>query len=302
MPSKQPVLIHPKTAVSVGFLHDNVGANLEIAKEYDVPEMQKRYRVHEDTAIIVSAGPSLEDYATTLRRDLRKGQRAKSGRGRRRLFCIKHALPRLAALNIVPDYCVILDARPIKGVSTHGVVREGLYESANKSTIFFVASMTDPDTFRYLLDKGHKCILWHAITKGLEKHTGHIKRAVPGGTSAVMRSIGVVHTLGFRKAIMYGMDSSFKDDDLPADLDKDLVNTQGYKYMHVCAENEETGELTPEHYTSGELCAQFQDLEKFLANPLTDIEMSFQTGGLVGDMVKFWPNRTIRENFEDSLL
>ena len=71
-----------------------------------------------------------------------------------KVFCVKHSYPKLLKNGIKPFACVILDPRPIEGVSTHNIVRKDLFKKIDKSTIFLVASMTDPSVTKHLLSKG----------------------------------------------------------------------------------------------------------------------------------------------------
>ena len=94
-------------------------------------------RPHNETAIIVSGGPSTdwEELKDTIRME---------GEENCKVVCVKHSYPNLLKNKIVPWACIILDPRPIGGVSTHGVVRKSLFKTIHKDTIFMPASMTDP--------------------------------------------------------------------------------------------------------------------------------------------------------------
>ena len=155
-------------------------------------------------AYIISAGPSMEKYVKEL------GLKEKMKHPNRGfvVFRVKHALPRLMAMGIEPDFCVILDSRDLDKDSTHGVNRKSLFEKIPEKTIFMVASMSNPGYAEHLLSNGARVVGWHTEVTGLKDLGALIRPPVlTGGTSSGTRSISIAHSLGIRKITLVGFDS-----------------------------------------------------------------------------------------------
>ena len=89
---------------------------------------------------------------------------------------------------------------------------------------------------------------------------------ITGGTCAAMRSIGIMHTLGFRKFHLFGYDCSMPE---PPDEDKDQKMEDGKpKYLKV-------GVKDQEFWTTGELIAMAQDCEKLFSKEDVDMKINF---------------------------
>ena len=163
-------------------------------------------------------------------------------------MCVKHSYPKLLEQQIQPWGCIILDPRPITGISTHGIKRKELFKIVDDKTIFFTASMTDPSVTRFLKKRTSKIVGWHAFTQTLQEDIKqkvvdkHIKVAeslgieegamlITGGTCAAMRAISLMHTLGFRKYELFGYDCSVPE---LSDKDKKKLTPEGkQKYLKV---------------------------------------------------------------------
>ena len=64
--------------------------------------------------------------------------------------------------------CVILDPRPVNGVSTHGVKRKDLFKTVDPDTMFVIASMTDISAVDYIMSKTKNVRGFHAFTGALQ--------------------------------------------------------------------------------------------------------------------------------------
>jgi hypothetical protein len=205
------------------------------------------------------------------------------GRASPKVVCVKHSYPTLLKEGISPWACVILDPRPIEGISTHGVVRKDLFKTIDKKTIFMPASMTDPSITKLIKKKTNNIIGWHAFTQSLQENQKDklVNNAVKvneelgiaegatmitGGTCAAMRSIGIMHTLGFRKFHLFGYDCSFPE---PSEEEKEKLLEDGKpKYLKV-------GIKDKEYWTTGELIAMAQDCEKLFSKEDVDMKINF---------------------------
>lgn len=249
---KIPFEVNPVHCVDTDLIRDNARENISLIDSWlQVAEP------HNDVAWLMSGGP-------TLRRRFEEGFFTPSDFQNKdschKIICVKHSLPVLRDFNVVPYVCVTLDPRPIKEKSTHGILRQNLYEAAHKDTIFLVASMTDPSVTKFLLERGNRVVGWHVANGTLEGIKG-VEFAVGGGSCASSRALYIADILGFRKQRLVGYDGSYLKDDLPSDLGPKTVQSISMsfdrKYLNL-----DIGSYR--FYTTGELAAQAQDLEKIL--------------------------------------
>jgi hypothetical protein len=166
-----------------------------------------------------------------------------------------------------------------------------LFATLDKDTNFFLASMTDPSVTNFLKDKGVRLWGWHAFTDSLRQEEdqgqqiqnqqvklneelGIPKGAtlITGGTCAAMRSIGLLHTMGFRDLHLFGFDSCRKKP-----TKKEMTETTGDleggetprpKYIQVNVKDKT-------YWTTGELLAMAQDCEKVFNDPGLEGVLSF---------------------------
>ena len=282
-PREIPIMVQPKDSVPDEYIRDNIIANNEL-----IGMWVSRCRPHALPGIILSAGPSLN--TEQIRHDYYYGKKVTGTK----LLCVKHSLPRLMEAGIVPWGCTVLDPRPVDGVSTHGVLRKDLFRDIDPRTTFFVASMTDPSVTRLLLDRGATVVGFHAYSQAIQRVANDPAYPlspdtvyITGGTCAATRSIGLLHTLGFRDITLAGFDGSVPE---PADSEKEdtIVSHDGKereKYLKVKINGKE-------FWTTGELLAFAQDCERMFDKVDMDTELSFIGEGTL--CAETWVNRKIR--------
>jgi len=266
-----PIVIQPRDCMPKEDIQNNVKENTKLINRWI-----DRAKPNNDTAIIISGGQSTDwdEVRNVLRME---------GEDRCKVVCVKHSYPALLEKKIQPWACVILDPRPIEGLSTHGVVRKDLFKKIDKKTIFMPASMTDPSIIKLIKKKTSNIIGWHAFTQSLQENSKDklINNAVKvneelgiaegatmitGGTCAAMRSIGIMHTLGFRNFHLFGYDCSLPE---PSDEDKQMKLEDGKpKYIKV-------GVGDKEFWTTGELIAMAQDCERLFSKEDVDMRINF---------------------------
>lgn len=198
-------------------------------------------QAHDRSALLVSAGPTLPDYLDDIR--------AKQAAGAV-VFAVKHAYPTLLAAGIRPDFTVVLDPRPVSGVSTHGKVRTTLFEGMGPDDKVLMATMTHPSVRLELEAKGARIIGWHAHTASTQHaNLTAFQRGlvVGGGTCSATRMPMLAFTLGFRRLEFYGYDFFYPADTKPEQIKQQLMKVQ-------------VGEDQREFLTTGELVAAMQDL------------------------------------------
>lgn len=266
-----PIVIQPRDCMPKEDIQNNVKQNTKIIKKW-----VGRASPNDEVALIVSGGSSTDfDKVRSIIK--------MEGEERTKVVCVKHSYPTLLKEGISPWACVILDPRPIEGISTHGVVRKDLFKTIDKKTIFMPASMTDPSITKLIKKKTNNIIGWHAFTQSLQENQKDklVNNAVKvneelgiaegatmitGGTCAAMRSIGIMHTLGFRKFHLFGYDCSFPE---PSEEEKEKLLEDGKpKYLKV-------GIKDKEYWTTGELIAMAQDCEKLFSKEDVDMKINF---------------------------
>lgn len=276
---KVPVQVQPRDCVPPDNIQDNVRENLELFSS-----MVERCHWHDGKIVLASAGPSLIENIEDIRKLQDEGAK---------VVCVKHSHNLLIENGIIPWGCVILDPRPFDGVSTHGIVRKDLLNKPHPDIKYFIASMTNIEVTKHLVDKGATVIGWHAFTTALmEMDELKDTQLITGGTCSAMRSIGITHTLGFREFHIFGMDCSY--DGIPEDLDeRDMYGKKKWLKIGILNEKTKTEDI---FYTTGELLALAQDFESLLKrDDQVDMDLYVYGRGVVPSIFKSsnyecWPN------------
>ena len=298
-----PIVVHPRDCVPKDYIKNNIKSNMTLI---DPKKWVTKHMAHQQKAILVSAGPYL-DYGA-LKMFIKDNPDAK-------LLTVKHAYPHLIANGIKPWGCIILDPRPITGVSTHNVVRKDLFKNLDPDTNFFVASMTDPSVTNFFISKQSKIWGWHAFTdslrqedeQGTQIQNQQVKVAddlgipkgatmITGGTCAAMRGIGILHTMGFRNIDLVGFDSC-RDEPSKEELTEVTGDIEGGevpkpKYIEVSVDEKK-------YWTTGELLAMAQDCEKVFQDEGLEGVLSFHgKDTMVADLWEIQQKKKTRPEFE----
>ena len=298
-----PIIVHPRDCVPKDYIRDNIKSNMTLINP---KKWLTKHPGHRGSAAVISAGPYL---------DYKKLKKFTKDNPETKLLAVKHAYPKLLEHDIKPWGCIILDPRPITGVSTHNIVRKDLLKDIDPDTRFFVASMTDPSVTNHLIENKAKMWGWHAFTdslrqeteQGTQIHNQQVKVSeelgipqgatlITGGTCAAMRGIGVLHTLGFRDIHLFGFDCC-RDEPTKEEKTETTGDLEGGevpkpKYMEVNV-NEKT------YWTTGELLAMAQDCEKVFADEGLEGVLSFHgEDTMVADLWAINKERQTRPDFE----
>lgn len=273
-----PIVVRPKDCMPKDYIINNVNQNLKLIKNWGIA---KSCRPNAEHAIIVSAGPSTDF------KELRRVIKQTNGV----VLSVKHSYPKLLKENIHQWGCIILDPRPIDGISTHGILRKDLFETVDSTTNFFVASMTDPSVTKHLMERTKNIHGWHAYSDAVREAAQNPKMFeissqtnipkdttfVTGGTCAAMRGFGLMHILGFRNFHLFGFDCNVTG--LTDDQKKEQLDDKP-KYIPV----ETNGE---KFWTTGELLAMAQDCERLFNNKTIDANIKlYGSGTLVSEVFK----------------
>ena len=270
-----PIIVHPRDCVPKDFIKDNIQNNMKL-----ITTWLGKFPIHKGNVILVSGGPYLN--INKLKQHIKNNPSSK-------IVCVKHSYPTLINNGILPWACIVLDPRPITGVSTHGIVREELFKKIEKKTKFFVASMTDPSVTKYLIAKGAEIHGWHAYTESL-RDPNEQKKAIKnnsvtlnpdigipqgstlitGGTCAAMRALGIFHTMGFRHFDLFGFDSSMEEP-----TKEQMKETTGAEDEEPRPKYFQVGVGDKNYWTTGELLAMAQDCEKTFKEPPMEMNLNF---------------------------
>lgn len=259
-----PIVVQPKDSMPEEYIINNINENQKLINRWG---FVKACKPNNKEAIIVSAGPSIDW-------NLLKRKIEETGGP---VICVKHSYPLLLKNGIQPYACVVLDPRPVEGVSTHGIVRKDLFQEVHPQTKFLVASMTDISATKFILSKTDNVYGWHAYSESIRdkaavgKFEVHKTVNIPegttfvtGGTCSAMRAIGMFHVLGFRTFHLFGFDCSVPD--VTEEMKKQTVENNKPKYMKV--------ETNGVHFwTTGELLAMAQDCERLFNNKEIDMNI-----------------------------
>jgi len=224
----------------------NIRANVSYAVNL-LSDFLQPCDAHDGVAIFCSAGPSLEKHIEELR------ELAKSPDNY--ILCVKHSHDKLIAAGIVPWACILLDPR------SHV---QDFIENPHPGVIYLTATMVHPSTIDRLQERKAKILAYNALV-GAREETVLPSKAylINGGTTSAVRGISVLHFLGFKKFRLYGYDSCYTE---PKNR-KELTKVGQQMHYQVTASGRT-------FWTSAELIAQVQDMEKLLSvAPHLDIEV-----------------------------
>ena len=296
--TRMPIVVTPRDSRPKEEIFDNIKANKKLIKNFG---WLKHSKINNETAIIVSGGEST-DYKKL--KDMIESYKDYN-KENCKVFCVKHSYPKLIQHGIQPFMCVILDPRPITGISTHGVKRKDLFKTIDNKTLFLVASMTDPSVTKHLIKKKATILGWSAYSEALRdtditdkiklhKDTGidEGETLVSGGTCAAMRTISIAHILGFRNFELFGFDCSVPK--VTEEMSKEILNNKP-KYFKV----ETNGEY---FWTTGELLAMAQDCEKLFDNKEIDVSINMNGKNTLVSAVYKNSMRAKESQYSDILL
>lgn len=152
------------------------------------------YEPHDRTLALCGYGPSIRDFVDELRHSNAD------------IMTTSGAHDVLVANGVFPTYHVECDAQKHKAK---------LLKRQNDVTQYLIASCCHPDVFDNL--EGRNVALWHIAHSPEEdaEVDKYVTRAVKviGAPSSGGRAMGLAFVLGYRRFIIYGMDSSFPFDE-----------------------------------------------------------------------------------------
>lgn len=168
------------------------GKNILSALERKLPTFSPALCAHDGVFVVVASGPSMPSQIEAIRSDSRS----------RPICAINGAYDHLIDAGIVPNLFLTVDPRPMPQNVT----------KPHQDTIFLLASRVNPELFDRLRE--HKVMLWHSFGAEAEHKFYAPAPSVGGGSTSGLRAITIGWLMGFRRFVLYGMDSCLADDKL----------------------------------------------------------------------------------------
>lgn len=149
----------------------------------------KMEAAHDRTAVLCGSGPSLADSLGEI------GERSARGEA---VFALNAAAGFLAANGILPDYQAMADAR------------EATADLIGPASTHLFASQVSPVCF----ERKPSAIIWHMINDDIDSVLPDYDDdycLVGGGSSIGCTALYLAFAMGYRRFVLYGYDSSYRD-------------------------------------------------------------------------------------------
>jgi len=172
----------------------NMTENCKKPLEWFIP-----HEKNNKTLIIVGGAPSLKDNIGDLKAKIRTGAHVLTTNG---------TLKFLQTKGIKPDYHAQFDAKAESA---------SFVDAAPGGVTYLIGSMSNPQVLDNLKDK--RVILWHGgfdmdeMQKVLKPYQNRPIVIVGGGYSIGIRALSLGFQMGYRKFVMYGVDSCFHENE-----------------------------------------------------------------------------------------
>lgn len=169
--------------------------HVQSALERGLPAFTPALVQNDGTMVLCGSGPSIESHIEEIKRERLNG---------RPIVAVKGAHDFLCGHGIEPDLFVSLEPRD----------RRRDVQKKNGNTIYLLASRCHPTMFEHLSDC--KIVLWHSASTEDEnkafENRGERFLLVGGCSTSGLRALNLGYMMGFRKFVMYGMDSCLSID------------------------------------------------------------------------------------------
>lgn len=182
-----------------------VVSHIEYSVALGLPELHPAICSHDGTFVIAGSGPSLANHLEEIREEKLSG---------RPICAVKGAHDYLLKNDIEPDLFLSIDPRD----------RRNNVQLESENTVYLLASRCAPQLFDHL--KERRLMIWHAGSSQEENSclARHGVKFMIGGTSTSgLRAVNIGYYLGFRKMVMYGMDSCNAPDGITKRVDGSLT-------------------------------------------------------------------------------
>jgi len=272
MSEVQPVRFFKINAASK--LPDDIFDNLVAASKLPILHL-RQFPEHSGRAVIVGGAPSVEKYYPRI-------WQLMANKKKSTLFSINCMHRWLVERNLRPNIHVVFE----EDIDPTVVIGKPCHKTA-----YYISSHCPPKLFDYF--KGHKTVLWHFYAEEL-KYQSAIAALFPsepmiaGGYTTLFRAINIAIVLGYRKFDLFGVDSSFENDD--------NQHIEGYptKPSNVGLADVWWGER--KFRTTGALAFQAEMIRRFCKENRGKIQFSVYGSGLLPYMLETEPKEVQSES------
>lgn len=244
---------------------DELSGHIRSALSRGLPELTPALCSHDGTFVIVGSGPSLKRHADDIKAERERG---------RPILAVNGAHDFLCDNGLEPDLFLSVDPR---------TTIIGNVQKKNKHTAYLIASRCNPELFDFLKDC--KVMLWHSWCKEPEAQEFLGKMAIGGGTTSGTRAIYVGYVMGYRKFVIYGLDSCLA----PDGQTKRFSGEKAGKIVNVII----GGEGGREFLTNVPMAQQAAEVQDILT-ALPDATIDFKGDGLIAAIWEERRNRGLR--------
>lgn len=230
---------------------DELTSNIRSAMARGLPEVAPALCSHDGTFVIVGSGPSLPAFAEEIRGERMQGRPILACNGAHDFLCEK---------GMEPDLFLSIDPRDTIIANT---------SRKNQHTTYLIASRCSQNLFEHLKDC--KVMLWHSWGTDAENAAFNHKFRIGGGTTSGTRAIYMGYVLGFRKFVIYGLDSCLAEDGQT----KRFSGEKAGKIWPIYV-----GENKRKFLANGAMAQQAQEIQ-LLTEVLPDATFDFKGPGLI---------------------
>lgn len=256
--------------------HSKVVGNTEGKKLFDniqhslglkLPKL-KNIEPHNGHAVIIGGAPSLKDNIHEIRERYNRGQI---------LFATNNTFQYLLDNKIIPHYHIMLDARDEMADMVPKIISQIDLENGREYPICLYSSQCSPLVFEAAKDNDKQVTLWHHFAddiRNLLPKDCKDEPLVGMGTSVGLKAIALAHILGFRQIHIYGMDSSYEND-------------EHHAYKQPLNDKERIIEVTmngKQYKTAPWMCTQKEEFEAALPHLIKDTVVTMHCKGLLQDL------------------
>jgi hypothetical protein len=191
--------------VSTFNIPQGIPAYIEKNLDRGLPELLPAICSHDGTFVIAGSGPSLADSIEGIKAEREKG---------RPICAVKGAHDYLVSHGVEPDLFLSIDPRDRR----NNVQRE------TENTVYLLSSRCAPELFEHLKDR--LVMIWHAASHTEEMSVMQkrgVKYMIGGTSTSGLRAVNVGYYLGYRKFVMFGMDSCNAPDGITKRVDGSLT-------------------------------------------------------------------------------
>ena len=228
--------------------------NLRYNLARDLQEFEPSLCIHDGTCLIIGSGPSLKHKAQHIAHQKKCIIAVNGGHD----FLVKNGT--------IPDLFLTCDPRGMPENFNH----------INEKTIYLLSSRCAPSDVDLVLSQTKNVVTWHSGGAEKENEILGDRMAVGGGTTSGLRAINMAYLMGFRKVILYGMDSCLDDN-------KAKRYNSGPLKKETLVVDVKVGDKT--FWCNGAMAQQAQDFQS-IWDIMPDLHVEVVGGGLLAAIIE----------------